>query len=512
MTHDHAVRVVVSLVPEIEKRGAAKALLDYAEKEDLPPAQLEKLAQVFNTLRTVSHIDNAEPGERGATVPLLDVPELVVGYATGLNQEKAARAPTSAPSHDPASVDLNRALWREMNPAAPKMQKEASAAPKFVVTVDQVADAMIDLELEYRDVMSKCASELFSAAPKTDTWERDISEFEKEALYLQPAALVKAAGDFMEKFAAPHRVRLIRHDYGEQLAKRAFDASTAAGEKFAELAKATQMHDVIVKMAAGGISHAEFEAAGGHIDVDDPSKPVSIFGTPDPEADPNIEAPEKHTKDVLAEAGSLAGAAGPKVDPTATRPPPGAVDYAGGPGGPGGGSKDKKDKDKGESKGKTKDGPGFIDVIGAPIKATADMVQGAARKADDTLVKITSKERDNKAQRRTDLDVADIRRAINLRRMIGTDPVLREADPRDVLDIYNSITEINPELAGNMTALRLILREAVSYEGLTLDSQKLLADIGKSRAEAEKAVGENDKRRYAVGGSAPLSVLPDARA
>ena len=90
MTHDAAVRAVVNLVPDIEKRGADVVLRDYAVAEDLPPAQLEKLAHVFNTLRTVDHI--AQASDRGSSVDLVDVPSLVIGYATGLDREKKARA------------------------------------------------------------------------------------------------------------------------------------------------------------------------------------------------------------------------------------------------------------------------------------------------------------------------------------------------------------------------------------------------------------------------------------
>jgi hypothetical protein len=84
--------------------------------------------------------------------------------------------------------------------------------------------------------------------------------------------------------------------------------------------------------------------------------------------------------------------------------------------------------------------------------------------------------------------------------MIGTDPVLRESDPREVLEIYNAIARTNPEIVTNMPALRLLLREAVSYEGLTLDSQKQLTDIRQNSSKAESQESDNLKRRYSIGG------------
>jgi len=103
--------------------------------------------------------------------------------------------------------------------------------------------------------------------------------------------------------------------------------------------------------------------------------------------------------------------------------------------------------------------------------------------------------------------VEDIKRAMAIRRLIGTDPVLKEADPKVVLEVYNSVTARNPQLAGDMAALRLILREAVSYEGLTLDSQKLLSEIRRNSEQADELSDINEKSRYTVGGAGPLSLV-----
>jgi hypothetical protein len=140
----------------------------------------------------------------------------------------------------------------------------------------------------------------------------------------------------------------------------------------------------------------------------------------------------------------------------------------------------------------------------APVRAVGDVAITASSKAHDLLNSITTKERTNKAQRNTDLSVEDVRRAINVRRMIATDDVLREADPREVLEIYNSVSRLNPEIAHNMPAVKLLLREAVSYEGLTLDAQKQLTDIRKGTGESEAKEFDNDKRRYTAGGALPI--------
>ena len=151
-----------------------------------------------------------------------------------------------------------------------------------------------------------------------------------------------------------------------------------------------------------------------------------------------------------------------------------------------------------------------LDLAAAPFAAVGNAVTGAAKKTDEWLSNVVSKERSNRAQKATDMSVEDIKRAMNVRRLIGTDPVLKDADPRAVLEIYNTIAARNPDIAGDMASLRLVLREAVSYEGLTLDSQKLLTEIRRNSEQGAKESDENSRRRYAVGGANPLAIASKA--
>ena len=500
MTHDSAVRTVVNLVPDIEKRGAEVVLTEYATREDLPPAQLEKLAQVYNTLRTVSYIDHAADDARGQTVPLVDVPTLVVGYATGLNHEKAAAGPHSFSTHDPRTVDLAAAMRREANlekAAAQVTDQPAKVHETFkqAVSREQVQDALLSLEVDLEDEMSKLASEIFTAAPRVADrhFQRDISEFEQEALQYQPPAAVKAAGAFMEKFAAPHRTKLLRFAYDVRVPQRAYDIGHALGQKFAELAKAAGTLEVLIKMAAkasDGTTVEEHQKDKDY-DLDD------IFGTT------KVEKPDE--AGVAAAREALAG-----VPSSSTTAQPvagsGGPPRASGPPG-GGGDKSTGDKRSTSDPGNKQESISLMDLLGKPVAAVAGATQAASDKAEGAITSITSKPRLNKAQISADVSVEDIKRAMAIRRLIGTDPVLREADPKVVLEVYNSVTARNPQLAGDTAALRLILREAVSYEGLTLDSQKLLSEIRRNSEQADELSDINEKSRYTVGGAGPLSLV-----
>ena len=511
MTHDSAVRIVVGLVPEIGTQGAEGVLTKYASEQDLPPAQLEKLGQVYNTLRTVSHIDNADNDSRGASVPLLDVPEMVVGYATGLDREKVAHTPLSSSSHDPSIVDLNVALMRDLQDAPIVKAASAPVVDTPTVTKAAYADAIMDLEIDLRDEMSKLASNIFVSAPKTDTWERDISHAEKEALYLQPLHLVKAAAEFMDEFASPHRVKLAHHDYDAAITKRAYAITDKAGEAFAKLADVVGTYQVIVKMAAETTMRDELTMSPEDEAAYQAAVAAELGALPaiEPEQE-NPEDPEKSVAQTLNENKDLTSSSEGKAEGGKENP------NAGGGGKDGGGGEETdsekstgKGKGSGESKGKSKGGVSGAAVMGAvkaPFQAAAGAVQGAASKANELLTNVTSKERTNAAQKATDVSVEDIKRSMNLRRMIGTDPVLKEADPAEVLEVYNSIAQKNPEIANDMASLRLILREAVTYEGLTLDSQKMLSDIRKNTESGEQVANENDKKRYSVGGASPIQI------
>ena len=500
MTHDSAVRTVVNLVPDIEKRGAEVVLTEYATREDLPPAQLEKLAQVYNTLRTVSYIDHAADDARGQTVPLVDVPTLVVGYATGLNHEKAAAGPHSFSTHDPRTVDLAAAMRREANlekAAAQVTDQPAKVHETFkqAVSREQVQDALLSLEVDLEDEMSKLASEIFTAAPRVADrhFQRDISEFEQEALQYQPPAAVKAAGAFMEKFAAPHRTKLLRFAYDVRVPQRAYDIGHALGQKFAELAKAAGTLEVLIKMAAKASDGTTVEAHPKDKDYD----LDAIFGTVKVEKTDEAGAADAQSAlDGIPSSSTTAQPAAGSGGPPRASGPPG-----------GGGDKSTGDKRSTSDPGNKQESISLMDLLGKPVAAVAGATQAASDKAEGAITSITSKPRLNKAQISADVSVEDIKRAMAIRRLIGTDPVLREADPKVVLEVYNSVTARNPQLAGDTAALRLILREAVSYEGLTLDSQKLLSEIRRNSEQADELSDINEKSRYTVGGAGPLSLV-----
>lgn len=498
MTHDSAVRIVVGLVPEIEKKGAEAVLTDYAKKEDLPPAQLEKLAQVLNTLMTVSHIEKA--ADRGSSTHLVDVPVLVTSYAIGHEPTKSARAAVSHDiTHDVGTVDLLTAMRQAV--AGPKPVREvvkAAAAPTPTLSHKELRDIALDLEAEAMLNMEKLASKLLRST-RREHGVIDLSLAEEEACHTLDSQWVKRACDWLQ--AAAGRNQVSRYDHSRQLTKRAFVAGVRGSADMIEFVRAFVTRDLMAKaaMVAG-----DDEVQPGAIDVNDLAALMQEKARAAAEEKAKADAAaEEQTVGTEEGDGEEAGG-GDGTEPVTPR---GTTTT---PRGPRGGSEERGgSKSNGKTVTEESVDPGAVlrsigEAAMVPVQVTANAINNTAVAADRILSNITSKERFNKDQKYTDVSVEDIRRSINLSRMIGTDPVLREADPRQVLEVYNAIARTNPELANNMPAIKLLLREAVSYEGLTLDAQKQLADIRKSTVESESKEQENDKRRYSTGSIAPL--------
>lgn len=464
MTHDSAVRTIVSLVPEIEKKGAEAVLLDYAEGDNMPPAQLEKLAQVFNTLRTLDHIDKQASAERGKAVSLIDVPQLVLDYVSRTKQEKSAAPIASRVStHNPSTIDLMSAVRFD----APQI-KAASApeAPTKRRLTKKEAEALaIEMEIDARFAMEKIATELLTKLPRMADGSIDISSALSDARPHCNDEVLKKAVDWLKSASA---APLIGVKMDTPITKRAFAMNGECGKLLVEFNYEFASRELMKKLAAQvdqNIPPQQDTPEALNRDLENLLLEMNI--------DPGDEEPAKRPSFVKDQGEESVNNNQGEGKPRATTTTP-------------------TTSNSGVSK--------VLKAIGAPIRATGDAITQTENVAKSQIDRVVGRERFNNDQLRSDVDVEDIRRAIGIRRMIGTDPVLRESDPREVLEIYNAIARTNPEIVTNMPALRLLLREAVSYEGLTLDSQKQLTDIRQNSTKSEAQEAENLKRRYTIGG------------
>lgn len=481
MTHNEAVKTVVKLAPSIAERGAHSVLLEHADRESLAPAQLEKIAQLVNTTAVVSHAERSE--DRGASFPLVDVPALVSEY---IHQEKSAgRRPTqAAPEADWKSLDFSSMMRQDMYP---QVQKAAAAVEPEEQAELNFEDLTPEQQKEAADVLyvdtALRMEEIFNVFKKKAAFgSLDIQRASRNARYKCNSVWVKRAAEFL----ANNLNRDVVIDE-QPLVKRAFEVQDPDADLLLELADNIQIRDELRKVANLLIPNQPTRTGDAAPGEDGEVESESEARNNEAYAKERMRAEIKDEFDQLKEqrqADREANAA----------PEDKRVDS------------DYEDPDLSRLDAALSGAAGAAKEVG---RSTADVIGGAATSADAALQQLTSG-RTNKAQMDLDNEVRDIQRTIRVRRLIANDPILRDADPRQVLDIYNSVVALNPEIADNGPALTLILREATSYDGVTMDSQKMLTDVRKNLAQSKSTESQNNKEKYGVGRSAPASAKAKA--
>jgi hypothetical protein len=93
------------------------------------------------------------------------------------------------------------------------------------------------------------------------------------------------------------------------------------------------------------------------------------------------------------------------------------------------------------------------------------------------LLEATSEKAKNKL-RSEQASLEDEDAAITLKKLMIQDPIISEYDDDQIIEVYNAIRELNPQVALNETLLRTVLREALQYDAsIPLHTQKELAGL-----------------------------------
>ena len=72
----------------------------------------------------------------------------------------------------------------------------------------------------------------------------------------------------------------------------------------------------------------------------------------------------------------------------------------------------------------------------------------------------------NKPQEQVDSAMMDTRHTALLQNLLTTDEILSEADPEQVVNLYNTIRQQAPELAADGNVMRVLLRSAIQHDGI----------------------------------------------
>lgn len=479
MDQTQLINAFRQIMPRINASGAPDAeMLKYASEHNLPPAVLEKLAQVFNNAKTLKvYSSAAKEADRGRNFEIIDVPELLSKYTSWAPAKQAAvgLSPDALSWLESDSVSMRKAaakgtvtalprsphfqheIWGEQRYEIREEAEKQASAPQTAPTRAEMLhelDIMGGVIAEHRDKLYGIF-ELRKEAARNNPllaqqiWHDLESEHDTEAIRFA-----------MRKFAswciangAPQRgldekdTRPLADDRHKAAAwvSDVIDTITtirACASYGKELAKQANAVDWAEGMADVDEAYSEIPAerlaAGAQPDLGAGEPQVLEWGTGGRGQSNDKPKPEKEES------------AEPSDTPTQKGP-----------------SSEKKPKSPllGPSVGRAKINP--------------EELQGAftTRFITDRLGQLSQ------VQDVQDEAVSNLEAATVIQRLMLNDPVLKESDPNMVVSLFNTIRKANPNIASDPNLLRMALQEAVQYEGLPLHSYDQLLD---TRNKADK--------------------------
>lgn len=499
------------------RKNANEALINIATRKDLSPAQLQRMAQVYNAWHSVSHFKNAS--DRASTPPgLVDPPQLVERYLqTG--EKSASQATSPAPVAQFHGRNFAQLLLNDNQQQKVAAAIEVPKTQEVEYSLDQVKEAasvMIgEATFEAHDIcrqLLKVATDLYepvhdaryqigdASALRAAEFVRefadtckvattipaatDLAPLRPRSLQIETGAsrlLVKLASTLDDLAFARDTLQLVQKKAGTKKEEEMTPEEEIVSENARMLAESGLTAE---QMRAHNISEEMISRAFGAVGVATGKTPEKL----DPTTAAAVEA---------ARAQVVQEAAAAEEEKEKNSGPGGYEEdeEGGGKGGKGGGGGKGGHSATGENP-LISAVTGLAGVVSAPFSMASSGIQAGATKASDMLNAVASAERKNTAQMQSDMNVDDIKRQIRFMRMIQNDPILREHDKSKLTAVYNSLAEANPRLASDMESLRLIMREAAAHEGVTIDTIKQLADIRKSTADAAQREKELTDRKY----------------
>ncbi len=459
MNHHRVIQVLNQLLPTIKEAGSPKpVMLKYAQDNNLSPAQLEKMGQVFNTAKTLTFLDRSP--DRGASFDLLDVPELVSEYSQWEPQAKAASAPV--PEHNPLRFPgmkpMTRLLDEDLEKAA--SDKQIEELSQWEKQARRKALDRIQLELEDAE------EEWTQKQAQARKWARQqdaLADIDPQDAALD---LVFNLGEHLGKTAC-RWVWDLDPDVTQEQAneKRAWDTGVAQDRVRLEAL------DRAVELIEGAQRVAELRKVASSL-VYSANPDTNL---PDYEEEATQERRRQEEDSLL---NNLEAAFS-----TSTKPPP------------------KKEEGTGDRYVEPE-----IDVTSL-TRGVDDWVTRTAdkgRKIDPLSPirsmrdNITTPPQQNKKQKAVDTERRDTERSLVLARLMQSDPIISEADPETVQELYNSLQEVSPEYVRDPARLRMALREAVEYGAVPIHTLNELAQYRKTLAEARGREGDIEDREYRI--------------
>lgn len=461
-----------------QSRKPEQELLKFAHAQNLAPAQLEALAQLYNTAATVAYLDKS--ASRGGDFHIVEVPDLMKDYLKVRDTETKSAGRDAISFNDAwentgilgnldslpkcfAGFRSVPVTWdnAQDHPVTVKLasaepsKEERRRASELQVLVDEAKQAMFNLNEDLRE-------ELDGVRRLFRTWDPPAFEKVESDALLQHGEGMKAACDHAAKWLTESNIPVKRAS-GPGPRRLVRDCPL--------LLKFATIKELLEHRQAIGVELKGLEKRAAQPEVD----PKQVFTNDDfrtalglPPLEPSNPVIDTRaagkTKDQVPPAGSRSNKPAPKTAPQ-------RLDKGSGKGSPAEGPKsdarwvdevpEKSEKIIGDLSSGLDSWVGQKSVIGDLFK---DRFMGVIN------------ERNNKGQKTLDEGASNARRQAMLQQLLVTDDVLSEADPDHVVSLYNSLAQAMPEAASDPNVMRMALRSAIQHDGISPFDLKQMTD------------------------------------
>jgi hypothetical protein len=460
------------VAPEANQSGDPEAaILKVATARNLPPAAVERLGHLWNTGRTLNHLEKS--ANRADNVPLVDVPALVSKYSSYNPKDDIVGFKEPEPKRFPGVAAL-----MGLSDGASVGLKIASEKTKEVDPRSRLHPEAIMVEI--RDY-SKCAKQALGNADavRYDREKIDAALVDNQSRVYKDWDFTKEATDYL--MVEPEAKAIITHmgnvlktaglikevpDGNAELRNKVSYANVRDWvDKYANL---QEQAEYLVKYASYCVG--EIHRFGG---MDDSVKPHAekVAGMIESLMGPSSLRDETVMDDFIR-----AGDQGAKKKSLKQKRP--AVNSI----------LPKEDLGIGQS----------VKQLGGDLSKTLGIaleqkLPGGSR-LDSVLAELVSG-KGKSDQEYIDNSVLDLRRKTLLQDLLITDDVLADAAPERVEEAYNSILRFSPDLATDRNTLMTLLHGMLAHEGLDPTTAKSLMETemtgGSMRRDQEQTRNKN---------------------
>lgn len=494
MDHNQVIKTLESLIPQGAKSGPESVIVKYASENNLSPAQLERVAQMYNVAMTINFMNKS--ASRGDTFQLIDTVKLMAKY-------------TDTEGEKEASIPNEWEAW--LAPDATTSKSASDTGYSNMDFPDIVALAKGQKEERYVETQKDYAYPALTSAGVWDTFrkesfdkfeldsvERIIHESEEEyrscAAKIQDLIQIKGAS-FKEMvndvyLSAPDSVFPVMEKLANYLKATHcpgnLDASAPTLTKNPALVRDRWGVVEIVEKAASAIE--TIKASRSYIDM---YKEAASAGTQSP--------PDKKNKNKKSPGNGGGGRGRPNSGDNETEYETAfdVSDY----------DSEIADANKKDERPKVVQPrlsafDEIKEISNAGLDATKKILNPNTYFENvggfEAKLKAMLPNRVNKTQKAIDMSKGEAANVTTLQRLLITDPIISEADPNTVVSLYNTLQKANPDIASDPNVLRFALREAIQYDAVPMHTYKDFVETDQKHWQAEKDRDQVIGARYSI--------------